>query len=421
MPGTPRHLRRKQRRSGGSRDGAKGVTLMRESTARMLPHAQRLLLLALGLGLLWTAAAFFLHIPAAGAAEDDDGGLLGTATSVVEGATGAVDEVAETTLDTAATVVAPVMETVTEPIAKQAPAPVADVVEAVPEVVTPVVESVKQTVTATTEVVDTGTGAVTGTVETVVNSGPVSGVTSPVVDLVSEVPIVGEAKEVLADMHALIPDNGERSNRKAIEKWWQRIKEWQGLKSLNYDRGSELIKPQFVIEKLFEVTGGDAYVTSDVGQHQMWAAQFYRFDQPRRWINSGGLGTMGFGLPGAIGACFASGRQRVICVAGDGGLQMSVQEIQTVVHYKLPITLFVLDNGGYMSIRWTQRHHYGREVCAGPESGQSSPDFVKIGEAYGILSMRINNQDDLSAGLDQALTVEEPLCRPTRRYHHLIH
>ena len=168
---------------------------MRESTARMLPHAQRLLLLALGLGLLWTAAAFFLHIPAAGAAEDDDGGLLGTATSVVEGATGAVDEVAETTLDTAATVVAPVMETVTEPIAKQAPAPVADVVEAVPEVVTPVVESVKQTVTATTEVVDTGTGAVTGTVETVVNSGPVSGVTSPVVDLVSEVPIVGEVAE----------------------------------------------------------------------------------------------------------------------------------------------------------------------------------------------------------------------------------
>jgi len=152
-----------------------------------------------------------------------------------------------------------------------------------------------------------------------------------------EVPIVGEAKEVLADMYALIPNNGKRSNGEAIEKWWQRIKEWQGLKSLNYDRDSELIKPQFVIEKLFEVTGGDAFITSDVGQHQMWAAQFYRFDQPRRWINSGGLGTMGFGLPAAMGVQIAHPEATVACVTGEASVMMCIQELSTCKQYDLPI------------------------------------------------------------------------------------
>ncbi|GAA1949737.1 hypothetical protein [Microbacterium aquimaris] len=170
---------------------------MREPVARSLTHAQRVLLVALGLGLLWAAAAILLHTPSAGAAEDDDAGLLGAATSVVEGATGAVDDVAGATLDTAATVVAPVVETVTEPVAKQAPAPVAAVVEAVPEVVAPVVETVTQTVTTTTDVVENGAGAVAETVETVVSSGPVSSVTTPVVELVSEVPIVGDVAEGL--------------------------------------------------------------------------------------------------------------------------------------------------------------------------------------------------------------------------------
>ncbi|MAP63205.1 MAG: hypothetical protein CMH34_05560 [Microbacterium sp.] len=168
---------------------------MREPVARSLTHARRVLLVALGLGLLWAAAAILLHTPSAGAAEDDDAGLLGAATSVVEGATGAVDDVAGATLDTATTVVAPVVETVTEPVAEQAPAPVAAVVEAVPEVVAPVVETVTQTVTTTTDVVDNGAGTVTATVESVVSSGPVSAVTTPVVELVAEVPIVGDVAD----------------------------------------------------------------------------------------------------------------------------------------------------------------------------------------------------------------------------------
>ena len=212
-----------------------------------------------------------------------------------------------------------------------------------------------------------------------------------------EVPIVGEAKDVLADMHGLIPDNGERSNRKAIEKWWQRIKEWQSLKSLNYDRGSELIKPQFVIEKLFEVTGGDAYVTSDVGQHQMWAAQFYRFDQPRRWINSGGLGTMGFGLPAAMGVQVAHPDATVACVTGEASVIMCIQELSTCKQYDLPIKIVNLNNRYMGMVRQWQEFFYDRRYSH--SYMDALPDFVKLAESFGHTGILIDKPSEVEDAL----------------------
>src|SRR5699024_4315367 len=152
----------------------------------------------------------------------------------------------------------------------------------------------------------------------------------------TDLPIVGEAKSVLREFLAIHNEEKRSLDEKALEKWWDQIAEWREMKSLDYVNSSEIIKPQFVLEKLFEVTQGRAIVTSDVGQHQMWAAQYYQFDEPRQWINSGGLGTMGFGVPAAMGAKLAAPDRDVACITGDGSIQMMLQEMSTMLQYHTP-------------------------------------------------------------------------------------
>src|SRR5690606_25399870 len=158
------------------------------------------------------------------------------------------------------------------------------------------------------------------------------------------VPIVGDVKSVLADFNALLRETDARPDRAALDAWWAQIKEWQKIDCLAYDRRSDIIKPQYVIERLYGITKGEAYVTSDVGQHQMWAAQFYKVDRPRRWIDSGGLGTMGFGLPAAIGTQLGHPGDLVGCVTGEASLVMCIQELSTCMQYGLPVKIINLNN-----------------------------------------------------------------------------
>ncbi|HMC13293.1 MAG TPA: biosynthetic-type acetolactate synthase large subunit, partial [Gallionellaceae bacterium] len=159
-----------------------------------------------------------------------------------------------------------------------------------------------------------------------------------------DVPIVGDVAHVLGDLLAVLHGSKQRLDPQALAAWWKQIDEWRGKNCLLYKNSDEVIKPQFVIQKLYEVTGGDAYITSDVGQHQMWAAQYYKFDQPRRWINSGGLGTMGFGLPAAMGVKLAHPEATVACVTGEGSIQMNIQELSTCKQFRLPIKIVALNN-----------------------------------------------------------------------------
>ena len=168
-----------------------------------------------------------------------------------------------------------------------------------------------------------------------------------------DVPIVGDVPEVLDDLAKLLAANGGHADEKALKGWWKQIDEWRGKDCLKYDRKSKIIKPQFVVEKLYEVTKGEAFVCSDVGQHQMWAAQYYKFDKPRRWMNSGGLGTMGFGLPAAMGVQLAHPGSPVACVTGEGSIQMCIQELSTCKQYHLPIKLVNLNNRYLGTVSYT--------------------------------------------------------------------
>ncbi|MGI9332401.1 MAG: biosynthetic-type acetolactate synthase large subunit, partial [Gammaproteobacteria bacterium] len=160
-----------------------------------------------------------------------------------------------------------------------------------------------------------------------------------------QVPIVGPVKRVLSDMNAMLKEMDRRPDEKAIAKWWARVRGWRGVDCLAYEASDQIIKPQYVVQKLYEVTGGDAYITSDVGQHQMWAAQYHPFDKPRRWINSGGLGTMGFGLPAALGVQLAFPDAPVACITGEGSIVMCIQELSTAKQYSLPVKVINLNNG----------------------------------------------------------------------------
>ena len=157
-----------------------------------------------------------------------------------------------------------------------------------------------------------------------------------------DVPIVGDVRETLRDLIGMVDERlsaGERSNEKALAAWWNQIEDWRKRDCLAYKTSDELIKPQYVVQKLHEITGGDAIITSDVGQHQMWAAQYYHFDKPRRWVNSGGLGTMGVGLPYAMGAKLAQPELDVACITGEGSIQMCIQELSTCKQYELPVKI----------------------------------------------------------------------------------
>ena len=220
-----------------------------------------------------------------------------------------------------------------------------------------------------------------------------------------DIPIVGEVKPVLELMMELIKESPTKSNKKALELWWQQIAEWQAVDCLQFDRESLLIKPQYVIEQLYDVTKGDAYVTSDVGQHQMWAAQYYRFDKPRRWINSGGLGTMGFGLPAAIGVKLAHPDADVACVTGEASIQMCIQELSTALQYKTPIKIINLNNRYMGMVRQWQEFSY---ECRYSHSYMDTiPDFVKLAEAYGHVGIRIDKPEEVRPALESAFNMKD--------------
>ena len=222
-----------------------------------------------------------------------------------------------------------------------------------------------------------------------------------------DVPIVGPVGPVLEDMLRLLDETEREPDTAAIAEWWERIEGWRAKKCLSYDQGSKLIKPQLVVDKLYEVTGGEAFVTSDVGQHQMWAAQFYKFDLPRRWINSGGLGTMGFGLPAAMGVQFAYPDATVACVTGEGSIQMCIQELSTCTQYKLPLKIINLNNRYLGMVRqWQEFFYQGRYSMSYMDA---LPDFVKLAEAYGHVGMLIDKPGDVEPALKEAMALKDRL------------
>lgn len=222
-----------------------------------------------------------------------------------------------------------------------------------------------------------------------------------------DVPIVGHVEPVL---RALIEEIGlrEKSDEQPnLVDWMKQITEWRAMDCLKYDQDKDTIKPQYVVEKLYEVTDGDAYVSSDVGQHQMFAAQYYQFDKPRRWINSGGLGTMGFGLPAAMGVQAAHPDAAVACVTGDGSIQMNIQELGTCKQYGYPVKIINLNNGFLGMVRqWQEFFYQGRYAMTYMES---LPDFVKLAEAYGHVGMRIDKPGDVEAALKEAFALKDKL------------
>ncbi|NOS98363.1 MAG: acetolactate synthase 3 catalytic subunit [Methylotenera sp.] len=223
-----------------------------------------------------------------------------------------------------------------------------------------------------------------------------------------DVPIVGDVKSVLADMNELIAtekaSNQFVQNTTALAAWFKQIEAWRSKKCLNFAQSSEVIKPQYVIQKLHEVTKGEAFVTSDVGQHQMWAAQYYKFNKPRRWINSGGLGTMGVGLPYAMGVQLAHPNAQVACVTGEGSIQMNIQELSTCAQYHLPIKVIMLNNRYLGMVRQWQEFFYENRYS---ESYMDSlPDFVKLAEAYGHVGMQITKPGDVEGALKEAFDMK---------------
>jgi len=220
-----------------------------------------------------------------------------------------------------------------------------------------------------------------------------------------DIPIVGEVKPVLEQMIELIKDHKHKPHKKALEAWWAQIGEWQALKCLEFDRSSPLIKPQYVIEQLWEVTKGNAYITSDVGQHQMWAAQYYRFDKPRHWINSGGLGTMGFGMPAAIGVKLGFPDADVACVTGEASIQMCIQELSTALQYDTPIKIINLNNRYMGMVRQWQEFTY--ESRYSHSYMDTIPDFVKLAEAYGHVGMHIDKPEEVRPALEQAFAMKD--------------
>ncbi len=222
-----------------------------------------------------------------------------------------------------------------------------------------------------------------------------------------DVPIVGNVRDVLKEFNKQLDAGKPSMDAPALKAWWAQIEEWRGRDCLKYDRTSAIIKPQYVVQKLYEITKGDAIVTSDVGQHQMWAAQFYKFNKPRRWINSGGLGTMGFGLPAAMGAQMANPKATVACVTGEASIQMCIQELSTCKQYKLPIKVVMLNNRYMGMVRQWQEFFHGNRYA---ESYMDAlPDFVKLAESYGHVGMRIDKPADVEPALKEAFARKKDL------------
>lgn len=223
-----------------------------------------------------------------------------------------------------------------------------------------------------------------------------------------DVPIVGCVGDVLDDMIAMLESGTSTGPGKdALDAWWRQVEEWRARDSMSYKNSDEVIKPQYVIEKLWEVTGGDAFVATDVGQHQMWAAQYYKFDKPRRWATSGGLGTMGFGLPAAMGIQLAHPGAPVACITGEGSIQMCIQELSTCKQYRLPIKILSLNNRYLGMVRQWQQIFHGNRYS---ESYMDSlPDFAKLAEAYGHVGLQITKPGDVEGALREAFARKNDL------------
>ncbi len=221
----------------------------------------------------------------------------------------------------------------------------------------------------------------------------------------AHIPIVGDAKDILTKLNTeyrALDTDGSR-----LDDWWKTIRGWQAEYPLRYaDSSDGEIKPQFMVEAMYEATGGDAIITSDVGQHQMWAAQYYDFPEPRRWINSGGLGTMGFGLPAAIGAKVACPDQQVVCLAGDGSLVMVCQEMATAAQHDIPVKVFLMNNGHFGMVRQWQELFWEKRYSSVVMG--DSPDWVKLAEAFGWAGARCADKKDLREAMRATLEVDGP-------------
>ncbi|SKA46697.1 acetolactate synthase, large subunit [Enterovibrio nigricans DSM 22720] len=223
----------------------------------------------------------------------------------------------------------------------------------------------------------------------------------------ADIPIVGSADVVLTTMLRMLTEMGGTNDAEAIESWWNNINVWRERQCLKYATNSERIKPQQAIEAVYKITNGDAYVASDVGQHQMFAALYYPFDKPRRWINSGGLGTMGFGLPAAMGVKFALPQAEVICVTGDGSIQMNIQELSTALQYDIPVKIINLNNRFLGMVKqWQDMIYQGRHSHSYMDS---VPDFAAIAEAYGHVGIRISDPAKLESELARGMAMKDKL------------
>ncbi len=222
-----------------------------------------------------------------------------------------------------------------------------------------------------------------------------------------EIPIVGSVETVLTEMLKMLEASKKKPDADALKNWWHRIDDWRAMECLNYEQNDVLIKPQYVVETLYKITDGDAIVTSDVGQHQMWAAQFYKFNKPRRWISSGGLGTMGFGMPAAMGAQLAYPDSLVACITGEASIQMCIQELSTCKQYGLPIKVLILNNRYMGMVRQWQEFFYDRRYSH--SYMDALPDFVKLAESYGHIGMLIEKPGDVEGAIKEALKEKDRL------------
>ena len=222
-----------------------------------------------------------------------------------------------------------------------------------------------------------------------------------------DIPIVGDVKNVLSEMIQLWGKQESAPTADSLDKWWKSIEEWRSRNCLWFDNESEIIKPQYVIQKLAEITNNSAIITSDVGQHQMFTAQYYPFERPRQWLNSGGLGTMGVGLPYAIGAKLAAPDQDVFCITGEGSIQMNIQELSTCFQYRVPVNIVTLNNGYLGMVRQWQELYYGNRESE--TYFDSLPDFVKLAEAYGHIGIRVDKKSDVEGALLEALNQKDRL------------
>jgi acetolactate synthase-1/2/3 large subunit len=223
-----------------------------------------------------------------------------------------------------------------------------------------------------------------------------------------DVPIVGDCAHVLQEMITAWKAGNAKPDAKALKAWWDQIAEWRGRDCLRYRPNASVIMPQFAVERLYQATRGkDVYITTEVGQHQMWAAQFFKFEKPNRWMTSGGLGTMGYGLPAAVGVQVAHPDSLVIDIAGDASVLMTMQEMSTAVQYRLPIKIFILNNQ-YMGMvrQWQQLLHSNR---LSESYMESLPDFVRLAEAYGGVGLRCEKPADLDGAIEEMIRVKRPV------------